>query len=265
MDWIDMALLYAKNVALAILVFIIGWLVIKWITKWIELKIEKSKMDANLKPFIIGIVGALLKVLLVVSVINVAGIPTTSLVAIIAAAGFAIGLAFQGSLSNFAGGVLLLTLRPFKVGDYIEGSGYSGTVSGIQILYTVLTTPDNKVIYIPNGSLSNTGIVNYSEKDTRRVDLVFKTGYENDSKHVLAVLNEIVYAHPNTLKDPEPFIRMTEHGASSVGYTVRVWTKAEDYWTVYFDLIETVKKRFEAENISIPYPQMDIHVNQVQK
>ncbi|MDD3298666.1 MAG: mechanosensitive ion channel, partial [Firmicutes bacterium] len=202
-----------------------------------------------------------LKALLVVAIISILGIETTSFVALFGAAGLAVGLAFQGSLSNFAGGVLILVTKPFKVGDYIEANGHSGTVEAIQILYTDLVTVDNKVIRIPNGSLSNASITNYSEKDTRRVDFQFGAGYEADPAKVVRVLTDIVANHPQALKEPEPFVRMSEHGDSAVIYTVRVWVKAADYWTVHFDVIEKVKQRFDEEGLSIPYPQMDVHVN----
>jgi len=260
-NFIILAMPILQNIALAILTLIIGLMVIKWITGRLTKVIEKTSLDTSLKPFIVSLTNVSLKVLLVISIIGILGINTTSFVAVIAAAGFAIGLAFQGSLSNFAGGVLLLTLRPFKVGDYIEANGFNGTVQVIQILYTELVTVDNKVIYIPNGSLSNASILNYSAKDTRRVDFNFRVGYEADSDKVTSVLKEIVGNHSQVLKDPEPFVRMSEHGDSCVVFTVRVWVNAEDYWTVYFDTIETVKKRFDEENISIPYPQMAVHLN----
>ncbi len=180
--------------------------------------------------------------------------------ALFGAAGLAVGLAFQGSLSNFAGGVLILATKPFKVGDYIETNGQSGTVEAVRILYTDLVTVDNKVIRIPNGSLSNASVVNYSEKDTRRVDFQFNAAYEADSTKVISVLTEIVSGHPQALKTPEPFVRMSEHGDSAIGYTVRVWANSADYWTVYFDVIGKVKQRFDEEGLSIPYPQMDVHV-----
>ncbi|MGM8214574.1 mechanosensitive ion channel family protein [Bacillaceae bacterium W0354] len=262
MDWMNLSIDIAKNIAFALVVLIFGLVIIKAITKFIERQIEKSKIDNSLKPFLLSLISATLKVLLLLSVIGILGIPTTSFVAILAASGFAIGLAFQGSLSNFAGGILLLTLRPFKVGDYIEGAGYSGTVKAIQILYTELITPDNKMIYIPNGNLSNTGIVNYSVNSTRRVDFKFGVGYETNSDHVIRTLKNIVNNHSAIHKDPEPFVRLSAHGDSSVEYTVRVWVNAEDYWNVHFDILEQVKATFDDENISIPYPQMDIHVNQ---
>lgn len=255
-----MVIPFVKSVALAIIVLLVGLAVIRKIANIAGKQVEKSKVDNTLKPFIMSLVSWGLKILLAISVIGILGVPTASFAAILAAAGFAIGLAFQGSLSNFAGGVLLLVVRPINVGDFIEANGFSGTVEAIHILNTVLRTPDNKVIYIPNGSLSNTSITNYSVKDTRRVDWTFGVGYEQDTDKVKSVLTEIVNAHPLVLKDPEAFIRMSNHGDSSVDFTARAWVNAEDYWTVHFDIIETVKKRFDQEEISIPYPQMDIHM-----
>lgn len=261
MDYIVLFTPIAKSIVLALSTLIFGLMAIKWITSKFSIYIEKTTFDLTLKPFVISVVNISLKVLLAITIIRVLGIDTTSFVALIAAAGFAVGLSFQGSLSNFAGGVLLLTLRPFRVGDYIETNGFNGTVQAIQVLYTELVTVDNKVIYIPNGILSNASIVNYSVKDTRRVDFKFSVGYESDTNHVKNVLQDISNNHVLVLKDPEPFVRMSEHGDSAVTFTVRVWVQAKDYWIVYFDIIETVKQRFDEEQISIPYPQMDIHLN----
>ncbi len=261
-QFITLAVPIIKSIALAILTLVIGLIVIKWIDGIVKKSIDNSKIDSNSKPILKSLIIGSLKVLLIISVINILGVDTTSFVALIAAVGFAVGLAFQGSLSNFAGGILLLTLRPLRVGDYVEANGYSGTVQAVQILYTELVTVDNKVIFIPNGSLSNNSIVNYSIKDTRRVDFKFGVGYESDANQVIGVLKEIVKNHAQVLKEPEPFVRMSEHGDRAVMFTVRVWVEANDYWTVYFDIIETVKKRFDAENISIPYPQMDVHIEQ---
>ena len=261
MDYISLAMPIVKSIVFAIVVLIVGSLIIKWITKAANRFFDKRNMDATLKVFLKKLINVALKVFLIIAIISILGIDTTSFVAILAAAGLAIGLAFQGSLSNFAGGVLILVTKPFKIGDFIETNGFSGTVEAIQILYTDLLTLDNKVIRIPNGTLSNTSIVNFSEKDTRRVDLTFGVGYEADSEKVIRVLSGIVAEHPLTLQEPEPFVRMSEHGDSAVIYTVRVWAKASDYWTVYFDIIENVKKRFDEENLSIPYPQMDVHIN----
>lgn len=250
----------AKSLALAIIVAIVGLLLIKKLVKIIGRQVEKSKLDNTLKPFVMSLVSGILKVLLAISVVGILGVETSSFVAVLAAGSFAIGLAFQGSLANFAGGILLLIVRPIDVGDYIEADSYSGSVEAINILNTSLVTPDNKVIYIPNSNLSNTNITNYSVKETRRVDWTIGVAYEEDEERVKALLKDIINAHPLVFKDPEPFVRMSNHGDSSVDFTLRAWTKAEDYWTLYYDILEEVKKRFDQEEISMPYPQMDIHM-----
>lgn len=262
MNWVNEIVDLAKPLALAIITVIVGLAVIKGIVKLVTRQINKSKMDESLKPFLVSVINAVLKVILVITVIGILGVPTASFVAVLGSAGLAIGLAFQGSLSNLAGGVLLLVVRPFKVGDYIEGLGHSGTVKAIQILYTELLTPDNKTIYIPNGNLSNAEIVNYSVQETRRCDFTFGVGYETNNQHVIETLEKIINKHDAVLKDPEPFVRLSNHGDSAVEYTVRAWTKAEDYWTLHFDILEEVKVTFDEEGISIPYPQMDVHVGQ---
>jgi len=260
-DFLELALPVAEKIAFAVAVLAVGLLLIKWITKRVSKLVDKKGIDETLKPFIKSLVSVLLKIFLIVAIISILGIETTSFVAVLASAGLAIGLAFQGSLSNFAGGILLLYTRPFRVGNYIEANGRSGTVEAIRILYTEIVTIDNKVVHIPNGSLSNATIVNYSEKDTRRVDLNFSAGYTADTAKVIGVISKILSEHSKVLKTPEPFVRMSEHGESAVIYTVRAWVNSKDYWDVYFDLIETVKRRFDEEGISIPYPQMDVHFN----
>lgn len=262
--FIEYAVPVVKNIAFAIVVLVVGLLIIKLVNKKVGKLVDKKKIDPTLRPFIKSLISVALKVLLIVSIISILGIETTSFVALFGAAGLAVGLAFQGSLSNFAGGVLLIVTKPFRVGDFVEADGYSGTVEAIQILYTELVTPDNKVIRIPNGSLSNQSIINYSEKEVRRVDFKFGVGYETESKKVIGVLTEIAADHPLVLTEPNPFIRMSEHADSAVVYTVRVWAKAENYWTVYFDVIEKVKQRFDEENLNIPYPQMDVHINKTE-
>jgi small conductance mechanosensitive channel len=190
------------------------------------------------------------------------GIATTSFVAILGAAGLAIGLALQGSLANFAGGVLILLFKPFKVGDYIEAQGYSGTVNEIQIFNTILKSLDNKTIIIPNGNLSNDCITNYSTEPLRRVDFVFGIGYEDDIKKAKEVLLTIIKSDSRVLKEPEPFVSIGELGDSSVNFTVRVWCNKEAYWDVYFDMFEKVKLEFDKQGISIPFPQRDVHLYQ---
>lgn len=260
---VDMALPIVMNMLYAIVVLVVGLLVIKWISNRVTAVVDKKKVDPTLKPYIKSAVSIGLKALLIVALITILGIPTTSFVALFGAAGLTIGLAFQGTLTNFAGGILLLATKPFKVGDYIEAAGYSGSVEATQILYTDLVTFDNKVVRIPNGSLSNESIVNYSEKETRRVDMKFSASYTEDSAKVIRILSEIVAAHPLVLAEPAPFVRMVEHANSAVIYAVRTWVKNADYWTVNFDVVEQVKKRFDEENIEIPFTQMDIHMDQL--
>ncbi len=250
-----------RSLALAAVTAGVGLFVIARIMRVLERILERSRVDKTLQPFLCSVLSVTLKVLLAISVIRILGIDTTSFVAVLAATGFAVGLAFQGSLSNFAGGVLLLTLRPFEVGNYVEAGGHAGTVQSIGILYTELATPNNVVIYMPNGSLANGSIVNYSARHTRRADFQFGVGYEQDTEHVKRVLREIADNHPRVLPDPEPFVRMSEHGDSSIVFTMRVWAESEHYWGMYFDIIEEVKKRFDQENISIPYPQRDLHIH----
>jgi small conductance mechanosensitive channel len=249
-----------SKLAFAAIVFVVGIVLIKWGVKKIKVLVDKSKMDVSLKPFLISLIDALLKIFLLVSVVGILGVENSSFVAVLASAGLAIGLAFQGSLSNFAGGVLLLTTKPFAVGNFIEVNGYSGTVQAIKILQTEIVTPDNKVIFIPNGSLANSSIVNYSKKATRRVDFKFRVSYDAKESEVISVLKDIVNSQPFVLKDPEPFVRMLEHGESAVIYTVRVWVNSKDYWEVYYNVIEEVKKNFDEKNISIPYPQIGVNM-----
>lgn len=255
---VDLVMTYGMKLILAIVVFLIGIKIIKYLVKGVEKALKKSKIDSSLESFILSLAKLTFKILLFITVVGMVGVQTTSFVAIIGSAGLAIGLALQGSLANFAGGVLILVLKPFKVGDYIEAAGHAGTVKEIQVFYTVLKTPDNRIIIIPNGSLSNSSAINYSVMDTRRVDLIFGVGYEEDINKVKEVLNGIVQEHKLVLKDPEPFIRVGEHGESSVNFIVRVWCNSEDYWTVHFDLIEMVKIKFDEEDINIPYPHMDV-------
>lgn len=249
-----------SKLAFAVVVLVVGIIVIKWGVKRLKVLFDKSKMDVSLKPFMLSLIDALLKIFLLVSVVDILGVETSSFVAVLASAGLAIGLAFQGSLSNIAGGVLLLTTKPFAVGNFIEVNGHSGTVQAIKILQTEIVTPDNKVIFIPNGSLANSSIVNYSKKATRRVDFRFGVSYKANNSEVISVLKDVVGRQTLVLKDPEPFVRMSEHGESAVMYTVRVWVNSQDYWEVYFNVIEEVKKNFDEKDISIPFPQMDVRV-----
>ena len=248
------------------LAIVIGFKIINKLSKRFINLAEKRNVDMTLVKFIKSFISYTLKILLV---LIIAGsywkLELSGLAAIVASAGVAIGLALQGSLSNFAGGFIILLLRPFKVGDYIQTGQFEGTVEQIGVFYTSLTTIDNKVVLIPNGSLSNGSLVNYSAKDTRRVDLVFAVSYESDILKVRRVLKEIVNQHRLVLDYPEPFVGLLEQADSSLNFAVRVWVNTPDYWTVYFDLLEEVKLRFDKEEISIPYPQMDLHLKQMIK
>lgn len=257
----ELVVTYIPQIVGALIVLVVGLLVIRSIRKAIKAALDRSKVDDTLKPFLVSLASAALKVLLIISVLGMLSIKMTSFVAIIGASSLAIGLAFQGALANLAGGVLLLTLRPFKVGDYINAAGHEGIVEAIHVFNTVLVTLDNKVISIPNGNLANTSVINFNVKETRRVDLNFGVGYEADIDKVNEVLTDICASHELIHKDPAPFIKVLEHGDSAVVFVVRVWANTGDYWTVYFDLLETVKKRFDAEGISIPFPQMDVHLD----
>jgi len=251
---------YAPKFVIAVVVLILGLFIIKGLVKILNKSMEKSKVDDTLRGFIKSLSSSALQILLYITVASMLGIQMTSFVAIIGAAGLAVGLALQGSLSNFAGGVLILIFRPFKVGDFIEAQGFAGVVGEISILHTVLNTGDNKRIIIPNGSLSNNSIVNYSTNNKRRVDLKFGTGYSSDIKKVKEIIEKVAKANNKILKDEDIFVRLSEHGASSLNFTVRVWVNNADYWEVYFYMMEEVKTEFDKAGISIPYPQMDVHV-----
>jgi small conductance mechanosensitive channel len=252
-----------NKVIFAIIVLIIGWIAIGWALKIIKKVLKHSRVDPTLKPFIISLSSIALKIILIVSVINMAG-EATSLVAVLGAASLAIGLAFQGALSNFAGGFLILTLRPFKVGDFVETLSHKGTVEAIHVFNTVLITIDNKVITIPNGQLSNATVINYTEKPTRRVDMNFGVGYDADITLVAQVLESVISRHPLIHEDPIPFIKLAEHGDSALVFQTRVWCNTSDVWTVHYDLMTQVKLAFDENNINFPFPQMDVHFNKIQ-
>ncbi|MEM7097434.1 MAG: mechanosensitive ion channel domain-containing protein [Pseudomonadota bacterium] len=259
---VEMAIQYGPQLILAIVVLIVGLWIINRVVGLVAKGLEKSDTDATLSKFLTSLVSIILKALLFISVASMIGIETTSFVAILGAAGLAIGLALQGSLANFAGGVLILLFRPYRVGDFIDAQGVAGTVSAIQIFNTVLKTPDNKTIIIPNGAISNGIITNVSAEPTRRVDFVFGIGYDDDIAKAKAALVQIFSADDRIHKDPEPFVVVSELADSSVNFTCRVWVDAGNYWGVYFDSIEQVKLVFDEQGISIPYPQTDVHLHQ---
>lgn len=259
----ELGLEYAPKLALAIITLIIGLWVIGGVSRILVASMEKSKVDATLIPFINNLLSWILKLLLFISVASMLGIATTSFIAVLGAAGLAVGLALQGSLSNFAGGVLILIFKPFKVGDLIQGGGHLGVVKEIQIFNTILTTADNRRVIIPNGVLSNNSLINVNVEPTRRVDFVFGIGYGDDIKKTKEILQRIADNDSRVLKDPAPTIVLSELADSSVNFTVRLWVNTADYWGVYFDTHEAVKVTFDAEGISIPFPQQDVHMHQV--
>lgn len=251
---------YSPGLVLAIVTLIVGLWIIKVVTNIFSKAMEKSKIEVSLHKFLVSLVSVLLKILLVISVASMIGIQTTSFVAILGAAGLAVGLALQGSLANFAGGVLVLLFKPFKVGDFIDAQGVAGTVKEIQVFSTIMKTPDNKTIIIPNGAISNGIITNFSTEATRRVDMSFGIGYDDDIQKAKDILNRLIREDQRIQKEPAPVIVLAELADSSVNFAVRVWAKASDYWGIYFDMQEKVKLAFDKEKISIPYPQQDLHI-----
>lgn len=253
---------YGLKVIAAIVILIVG----RWVAKAIEKLVLRVMTGRHMDPTVTNFTGNLTYIAVLAFVVLAAlgqlGVQTTSFIAVLGAAGLAIGLALQGSLSNFAAGFLLIIFHPFKVGDVIEGAGVVGVVEKIQIFTTQLLTPDNKTIIIPNSKLTNDNIVNWSAKGTRRVDLEVGIGYGDDIDKARDILTAIVAEDNRILKDPEPTIAVSALGDSSVNFVVRPWVMAADFWGVYFELTEKIKKRFDAEGISIPYPQRDVHVYQ---
>jgi len=237
-------------------VLIIGFKIVNFIEKKIIRNREWKKIDPTLQSFTRSFMRMGLKMLVIVTAIYTAGVEMTTFVAVIGAAGLAVGLALQGSLSNLAGGVLIIALRPFKVGDYIEGVGQSGTVTEIGLFYTHLTTPDNRAVIIPNANIANSELVNYGIYPTRRVDLDISTSYQTNIELVKAVISEVVNKNTLILKDPLPFVRLSDHADSVLKFKVRVWVKSEDYWDTYFALMEGIKMAFDEAGIEIPYPQL---------
>lgn len=257
---VDLVVVYGASLLLAIITLIVGLWVVKRLVKVVEKTMNARNVDPSLKPFLLSIIGSLLKVMLIISVAGMVGVEMTSFVAVLGAAGLAVGLALQGSLSNFAGGVLILLLKPFKVGDFIEAGSHSGTVREIQIFYTYITTVQNQEIIVPNGDLSNNAIKNYSFHDTRRMDLTFGIGYTDDMDKAKGILRKLVEAEPNILREPAFDIFIEELADSSVNYRVRAWAKTSEFWPIVNNFPEKVKKAFDAEGIGIPFPQMDVHL-----
>jgi len=260
-SWIsEMVVLYGIKLISALITLVIGLWIIKILTNALARMLDRKNIDLSLRGFLKSMTGIVLKILLVISVIGMMGIQMTSFIAILGAAGLAVGMALSGTLQNFAGGVIILIIKPFKVGDYIEAQGYAGSVREIQIFNTILKTPDNVTIIIPNGGLSTGSVKNYSTEAQRRVDFVFGIAYGDDYDLAKSLITKLVEADSRVLKDPAPFIVLSELADSSVNITVRIWAQASDYWGLKFDLTERVYKEFPKAGLNIPFPQMDLHI-----
>lgn len=257
---IELAMAYAPKVVLAIITLVVGLWIIGGVVRVVKASLTKAKVDETLVPFLGNMTSWLLKVLLLISVASMVGIATTSFIAVLGAAGLAVGLALQGSLANFAGGVLILIFKPYSVGDLIESQGHLGVVKEVQIFNTILLTPDNKRVVIPNGVLSNGSVVNFSAEGILRVDLTIGIAYESDIPKAKQVLQEMMQSNDKVLADPVPMVAVSELADSSVNLAVRPWCTVADYWNVYFETTENAKKVLEANGITIPFPQRDVHL-----
>lgn len=252
---------YGPNFVLAIVVLILGLIITNIFLKGVKRILIKRETDPSLIPFIITLSNIALKAMLAISVVGMVGIEVTSFVALIGAAGLAVGLALQGTLQNFAGGVIILLIKPFKAGDFIETGGYTGIVSEIQIFNTYLKTPDNKVVIIPNGQLANSSMINYTNEETRRVDWTFGIAYGDSASLAKEVLMDLIKQDSRIKTDPAPFVALSQLADSSVNFVVRVWVDTPDYWDVFFEMNEKVYNSFAEKGLHIPFPQMDVHVH----
>jgi len=255
----EYAIPFGLKVVTALAVYIIGKMVVGIVVKVLRAVLTKSKMDEMLLNFVASIVRSVLLLFVIIAALDQLGVDTTSFIALLGAAGLAIGLALQSTLQNFAAGVMLIIFRPFQKGDFIEAAGISGKVCNISIFNTVISTGDNKQIIVPNGDVYGGTITNYSAHDTRRIDMVFGIGYDDDMKQAKKIMEQVIAADERVLKDPTTLIAVSELADSSVNFVVRPWVKTADYWAVKFALIENIKEAFDKNNISIPYPQIDIH------
>jgi len=259
-DFMGIITEYGPNLLFAILTLVVGLWIVKFVVSGVRKGLEKSETDITLRSFLISLVSVLLKVMVYITALGMLGVEMTSFIAILAAAGLAVGLALSGTLQNFAGGVMILFFRPFKVGHFIDAQGHMGTVKEIQIFVTILTTPDNKTVIIPNGPLATGSMTNFSREPRRRVDWTFGIGYGDDLDKAYEVLSKLLSQDERILSDPEPFMALKELGDSSVDITVRAWVEAPDYWGVFFRMNEEVYKTFDKEGLSIPFPQHDVHL-----
>lgn len=245
---------------IGLIVLFIAFKIVNFIAKRLQKRLDKKNVDKTIANVTVKASKLVLKIMVFLLFLGYVGIETAGIGTIIGSVSVCIGLAVQGSLSNFAGGIVILVMRPFKLGDFIEAQGHSGTVTDIKMFYTYLNTPDNKVVMIPNGALGNGDIINYSKEEERRVDLVFSVDYSTDLKLAKEIIEREIENHQLILKDKEYFVRLGEMAASSLDIKTRVWVKNADYWTVYFDLLENVKKKFDENNISVPFNQLDVHI-----
>ena len=261
LEWLQTeGVAFGIDLVAALAIFIVGRIAVGFVVRGVRIAMRKNSIEKTLETFICNLIRWALMVVVIIAAIAHVGIQTTSFIAVFGAAGLAIGLALQGSLSNFAAGVLIVLFRPYRVGDWIEAAGISGSVEQVQILTTILTTGDNKQVIVPNSQIMDSIITNYSAKDTRRIDLVIGVSYDDDIDKVRKTLEEIIAGDERILKDPPPKIAVSELADSSVNFVVRPWSKTEDYWSVRFDLMERIKKRFDEENITFPFPQQDVHI-----
>ena len=256
---LDWGIEVGKDLLGAIIIYIVGRFIIKQVGRLLARILEKRKLEISVQTFLRSLVSILLNLILAFAIVSRLGVETTSFAALLASAGVAIGMALSGNLSNFAGGLIILVFKPFKVGDYIEGQNANGTVREIQIFHTILTTADNKVIYIPNGALSSGTVTNYSREDTRRVDWVIGVEYGENYDKVESTVRRILAADSRILNAPAPFVALHALDASSVNIVIRVWVKSSDYWGVYFDMNKTIYTVFNEEGIGFPFPQLTVH------
>ncbi|MEZ8136388.1 small-conductance mechanosensitive channel MscS [Vibrio splendidus] len=260
----DLFIQYGVNIISALIILFIGNLIVKAVANSVSKVLQKKKMDRAVVEFVHGLVRYLLFVIVLIAALGRLGVQTASVVAVIGAAGLAVGLALQGSLSNFAAGVLIVAFRPFKSGDYVEIGGVAGSVDSIQIFQTVLTTPDNKMVVVPNGSVIGSPITNYSRHDTRRIDLMIGVSYNADLQKTKALLTKICESDERVLKEPGVQVGVHTLADSSVNFVVRPWVNTAEYWDVYFDLMQAIKEGLDNEGIEIPFPQVDVHMNKVE-
>ncbi|MGB5166239.1 MAG: mechanosensitive ion channel domain-containing protein [Woeseiaceae bacterium] len=258
---INYAMTFGKNLLIAVAIYYVGKLVVSMMVRGMRKVMQAREVDKTLEVFLCNLVRMALMVVVIIAAIGQLGIETASFIGIFAAAGLAVGLALQGSLSNFAAGVLIVLFRPYRVGDFIEAAGIAGVVEQVQILTTILRTGDNKQVIVPNGQIMDSIITNYSAKDTRRVDMVIGVSYDDDLDKVRKTLQEIIAADERVLEDPAPVIAVAALADSSVNFNVRPWVNTADYWNVMWDLTEAIKKRFDQEGITFPFPQQDVHIH----